>query len=133
MRNGLCISLCGAAALVLAACAANRPAATEFTGTRPVALTAAQSQVVESGVKKMVANPQGAALKSVTAVTVDQLPGIHVCGHVSAKGVDGKQGPDLPFYLELREADGKPVAERGQVGSDPSRLSKVKFMCRRNG
>jgi hypothetical protein len=123
-----------ALALLVAACASggNRPAASMHAGVTPVVLTLAQNKVVEDGVRQMAANP-GAQLKAVTATRIAEQPGIHVCGYVATKGANGKEGTDLPFYVELREAEGKPVAERGQVGSNPSKLSKIKFVCRRNG
>ena len=75
---------------------------------------------------------QTAKLSSVIATRLPKKPGIHVCGFVSRPQADGKPGPDQRFYVELREVNGKPVTERGQVGSDPSRLSKVNFVCRYN-
>jgi hypothetical protein len=114
--------------LGLTACArSSSPSSAEFTGTRPVALSDAQRQVVDAGVREMMQNAQQVGLKSVTAIKVEDLPGVHVCGHVTSGG------RDLPFYIELREASGAPVAERGQVGTDASNFSKVKFKCRRHG
>ncbi len=121
-----------AATLSLAACAGgNRPAPGAEAGVQRVALTPAQSQLVENGVKQMVES-QTAGLSAVTATRLPGKPGIHVCGFVSKSLPDGKSGPDQPFYVELREVDGKPETERGQVGSDPSKLSKVNFVCRHN-
>lgn len=121
-------------ALLLGACASggNRPAGNGHAGVTRVALTQAQNQVIEAGVRQMVENA-GARLKAVTATRIASLPGIHVCGYVMSKDAGGKDGPDVPFYVELREAEGKPVAERGQVATDPSKRSKIKFVCRRNG
>lgn len=118
---------------VLSACSgANRPAPVSESGARRIALTSPQSKLVEDGVRQMIENP-GAQLSAVTAISIAQQPGVHVCGYVKSTDAAGKEGSDLPFYIELREADGKPVAERGQVGSDPSKISKIKFVCRRNG
>ncbi len=116
----------------LVACAGgNRPAPEAASSGQRLNLTPAQSQLIDSGVKQMVES-QDARLSAVTATRHPGKPGVHVCGFVSKKNASGKDGPDLPFYIELREADGKPVAERGQVGSDPSKLSKVNFVCRHN-
>lgn len=124
--------LTAAALVVMTGCATgNRPASSEYPGVSPVALTSAQSQLVEDGVKQMVEN-QGAQLSAVSAITIAQQPGVHVCGYVKTRDAAGKEGPDLLFYVELREVDGKPVTERGQVGSDPSKISKIKFVCRRD-
>lgn len=118
---------------MLSACASgNRPAPIAETGVSRVTLTAAQSKLVEDGVKQMVENP-GAQLSAISATSIARQPGVHVCGYVKTKGAAGKEGPDLPFYVELREANGKPVTERGQVGSDASKTSKINFVCRRNG
>ena len=121
-------------ALLLCACTSggNRPAANTQTGITRVALTQAQNQVVVDGVRQMVEDT-GAQLKAVSSTRIPEQPGVHVCGYVMSKDASGKDGPDLPFYIELREAEGKPVAERGQVGTDPSKLSKIKFVCRWNG
>ncbi len=125
-----------AMALLVSACASggNRSSATatQHIGVTRVTLTQAQNQVIEEGVRQMVENT-GAQLKAITATRIAEQPGVHVCGYVTKKGANGKDGPDVPFYVELREAEGKPVAERGQVGTDPSKLSKIKFVCRRNG
>jgi len=119
---------------VLTGCAGgSRPGPSAEFGVSRVALTSEQSQLVEDGVRQMVENPGSAQLSAVSAITIAQQPGVHVCGYVKTKDAAGKEGPDLPFYVELREADGKPVTERGQVGSDPSKTSKIKFVCRRNG
>ncbi|MDA7947127.1 MAG: hypothetical protein MPJ78_06580 [Hyphomicrobiaceae bacterium] len=75
---------------------------------------------------------QNAKLSAVTATRLPEKPGIHVCGFVAKTQSNGKPGPDQPFYVELRDENGRPVTERGQVGSDPSRLSKVNFVCRYN-
>ncbi len=125
-----------AAALLLTACATgNRPAPAPSaqSGVTRVTLTSEQSQALESGVRQMVDNPGTAQLSAVSAITIAQKSGVHVCGYVKTKDAAGKEGPDLPFYVEMLEVEGKPVAERGQVGSDPSRAAKIKFMCRRNG
>ena len=123
-----------AAMALLGGCAGggNRAGPASQEGVARVALTQAQNKVVEDGVRQMVENA-GAQLKAVTATRNASLPGVHVCGYVMSKDASGKEGPDLPFYVELREAEGKPVAERGQVGTDPSKLSKIKFVCRQNG
>lgn len=118
---------------ILSACAsANRPAPVAQSGVSRITLTSAQSKLVDDGVKQMVEN-QGAQLSAVSAISIAQQPGVHVCGYVKTQDAAGKEGPDLPFYVELRELNGKSVTERGQVGSDPSKTSKIKFVCRRHG
>ena len=132
------IILSTALAVTLVACASgNRAGAPERgtirEGVQKVSLTPQQAQAVRNGVKQMVEAKGDVKISAVTATQKPEKPGIHVCGFVAEPGSGGKQGEDKPFYIELREADGKPVAERGQVGNDPSRLSKVRFMCRLNG
>lgn len=121
-------------AVALTACAGSgsRPSAATSEGVQRVALTPAQTQTVEQGVKQMVERQDGVKISAVSAARLPDKTGIHVCGYVSASDASGKQGPDWPFYIEMLEKEGRPVAERGQVGSDPSRLSKVNFMCRHN-
>jgi hypothetical protein len=114
--------------LVLAGCGSNAPSAQVSDGAgRKIALTPAQSAVVEAGLKEMTEDATAAPTGPVVAMAFDGEPGTHVCGHVK------KGGATLPWYIELREQNGTPVAERGQVGSDPSKLSKVTFVCRRHG
>jgi len=119
--------------LTLVGCAGggNRPASSTTSNVQHVTLTPAQALLIDSGVKQMVGS-QNAQLSAVKATRLPNKTGVHVCGFVSKKQPNGKDGPSLPFYIELREADGKPVTERGQVGSDPSKLSKVNFVCRHN-
>jgi len=121
-------------ALFLTGCASggSRPTSTKHAGVTLVSLSQAQNKIVVDGVRQMVDN-RGAQLKAITATRNAEQPGVHVCGYVVAKDANGKDGQDVPFYVELREAEGKPVAERGQVASDPSKLSKIKFVCRKNG
>lgn len=116
------------------------PAAAVAAATEPEAasaatvatLSAAQLQTIERGVKTMITNPESAKFTRVKGMTVTGKPGVQVCGHVTYKGEDGKAGQPQPYYLELGEKAGAPVAERGQVGSTPPALSKVNFMCRRH-
>lgn len=117
----------------LSACASgDRPSAAVQNGVQRVALTAAQNAVIEGGVKQMVERQDGVTISAVTATRAADKPGLQVCGYVATPAANGKPGKDLLFYIELLEKDGQPVAERGQVGSDSSRLSKVTFMCRNN-
>lgn len=135
MRGGGAVSdsKCGLllTALLCAAlggCGSGAPSAQMADGgARTIGLSAAQSAVVEAGIREMTGDPGAAPSGPVVAMAFDGEPGTHVCGHVK------KGGETLPWYLELREQDGKPVAERGQVGSDQSKRSKVSFMCRRHG
>ncbi len=126
-------TLVAALLLTLVGCAggSNRPGPGTTSGVQSVALTPAQALLIDNGVKQMVGS-QNAQLSAVKATRLPDKVGVHVCGYVSKKQPNGKDGPSLPFYIELREADGKPVTERGQVGSDPSKLSKVNFVCRHN-
>ncbi len=120
--------------LILAACntppsGLDGPSAAELPGAGLVGLDDAQSDVVEASVKKML--PSDAAnlqFVGVTARRFDDSDGLHVCGYVSGKGLDGQ----LRFYIELSEDGNKPKARRGQVGTDEATLAKVRFVCRRH-
>lgn len=110
--------------------AGNRPGPGGTGQVRPVALTPAQLQAIQGGVRQMIADPGSARFSAATAVAIAGRPGVHVCGHVRQKDSGGSYGPDLPYYLELRDKDGKPTPERGQVGSDDAKRAKITFMCR---
>ena len=97
-------------------------------GIHKVALSGPQMAVVESSVQSMLQDQSTASFSGVNAIFVDTLAAIQVCGTVTPTA----QRP-LPFYLELIDKDGKSEAKRGQIGSTPSKLAKVRFMCRRNG
>lgn len=126
-------TLVAAMLLALIGCTSggNRPGPGTTTGVHRVTLTPAQTVLIDVGVKQMVGS-QNAQLSAISATRLPDKAGVHVCGFVSKRESNGKDGPNLPFYIELREANGKPVTERGQVGSDPSKLSKVNFVCRHN-
>ena len=97
-----------------------------------VALSAQQVEAVRSGVKQMIDNPDTARFARVTALSFAGDPGVHVCGHVTYKDATDQTGAAKPYYIELREVDGKPAAERGQVGATQRALAQVEFMCRRH-
>lgn len=124
-----CVCLVPAAlGLLLTGCGSDAPAARIASdGASTVALTAEQSGVVEAGLKEMTGDSVAASAGRPVAMTLEGQPGVHVCGHVK------KGGETFPYYVELRDSDGKPVAERGQVGSDEAKRAKVTFMCRRHG
>ena len=124
------------AVVVIAGCAGkegNRPASANIEKAQPVTLTSAQLEAIQGGVKQMIANPGSARFSAATAVTLPGQPGVHVCGHVKVKGGSEGGSGDLPYYLELRDKEGQPAAERGQVGTDEAKRSKITFMCRHHG
>lgn len=121
------------AALMVSACGTSGKTVREEGGGRLVTLSPVQDQTVRQAVKSMITQPDSAQFARMTALAFAGEQGVHVCGHVKYKDDAGSYGAMQRFFLDLREADGKPVAERGQVGSSPPALSKVNFMCRRHG
>ena len=101
-----------------------------IAGTAALKLTAAQITAAEAGVRSMVPNATTAEFSNHSARTDARKPGIHVCGYVRYIDSDNLKTVEQPFYVELRDVNGKPNAERGQVGGDPSKLAKVRFLCR---
>ncbi len=120
-------------AIMISGCGTSGQVNRDESNGQSISLSPAQIQIVRNGVKSMIANPESAEFTKMTALTFAGEEGVQICGHVKYKDATGADAPMQPFYLELREAGGKPVAERGQVGSSPSALSKVNFMCRRHG
>ena len=105
----------------------------EHAGVRHLTLSSEQVEAVHGGVKQIVSQPETAQFTKPTAISAVGEPGIHVCGYVKVAAGGLSKGDDLPYYLELRQRGGKPVPERGQVGYDTAKRSKVSFMCRRHG
>lgn len=99
---------------------------------KPNAIQLSKEQVgaVHDGVRRMIPNPASAKFLGDTARKAKEGPGIDVCGHVGYLDSDGKTRVEQPYYVELRKTNGQPNAERGQVGGDPSKLAKVRFLCR---
>ena len=95
-----------------------------------VSLSKDQIGAVHAGVRRMVPNPDSASFSSDIGRMAKQGSGIDVCGHVRYLDTDGQTKVEQPYYVELRETNGQPNAERGQVGGDPSKLAKVRFLCR---
>lgn len=120
----------GLSALVSACASGNRSSNPTPDGVQRVTLTPAQTQVMESGVRTMVEHDSGVTIGSVAATRRPGSSSLHVCGFVTPPAADGKPAATMPFYIQIQDKDGKPAAERGQVGSDPTRLGKVNYMCR---
>lgn len=97
-------------------------------------LSADELSVVKDSVAKILAAQGGLTLNNVSAVLLAGKPGTHVCGYAKPSSASGAAG-EQPFYVELRQdkTSGAIVAHRGQVGSDPAKLAKVKFVCRHTG
>lgn len=118
-------------AIVLGACT-NTKAPAFGTGQSPNAIVLSKEQIsaTHDGVRRMIPNPDSASFTGDIARPAKDGPSIDVCGHVRYLDDDGKTKVEQPYYVELREANGQPNAERGQVGGDPSKLAKVRFLCR---
>lgn len=121
------------AILMVSACSSSGRTVRNEGGGQSVTLSPLQDQTVREAVKSMITQPDSAQFAGMTAMTFGGEPGVQICGHVKYKDDAGAYGAMQRFYLDLREADGKPAAERGQVASTPPALSKVNFMCRRHG
>lgn len=99
------------------------------TQHQKIALNQAQTTLYQEGVLKILPQPETADFLSVKAMQLAGLEGVHVCGYVAHKKGDGNR-EELPFYVELREEAGTPIIHRGQLGTDASKTSKIKFVCR---
>ncbi len=99
---------------------------------RQVTLSPQQVEAVRAGVIQMIGDAANAQFSRVTALTFAAAPGIHVCGHVTYAPASGEAGGPKRYYVELRDIDGKPTAERGQLGATQRTLAQVDFMCRRH-
>lgn len=137
MRNRLIASLI--ISLMLAACSSeqNKSQLGAITGNaekyQPIELSAEQTSLYQKGLKEILPVNRPAKFNAVKTIKFSNQPGLHICGFVAFKPASGEP-IEQPFYVELREQqeDGvkKNVIHRGQIGSDPAKLSKVKFVCR---
>ncbi|GJM02787.1 MAG: hypothetical protein DHS20C08_12880 [Rhodomicrobium sp.] len=105
--------------------------ASEAGGMQQVTLSPAQTEVYQTGIKGLITSSETADFVSVKTLKFSSQPGLHICGYASYQLSGAKK--ETPFYVEIREEEGKPTLHRGQLGSDAAKLSKVKFVCRHHG
>lgn len=94
-----------------------------------VELTPEQTTLYQSSLKQILTNPQTATFSNVKALKFTGEPGTHICGYVKTK-TEIAEAAEQEFYIELRLLNEQDIVQRGQVGSDPAKLAKVKFVCR---
>lgn len=99
------------------------------TGQQTIALNPAQTELYQSSLKQILPNPATARFTGVKALKFADQSGIHICGYVKNNNENG-EAAETPFYIELRMENDQDIVHRGQVGSDPAKLAKVKFVCR---
>lgn len=108
----------------------------EKAGQQQVTLTQEQVTLYQTGLGELIKSisPKDSApdFISVKTLKFTNQPGQHICGYARYKDQQAKR-LETPFYVELREEEGKPTLHRGQLGSDEAKLSKVKFVCRYHG
>lgn len=92
-------------------------------------LSAEQVALYQAGVKEILPAPETASFQGVRALEYGTPKGVHICGYVGYSAPQ-KVRQEVPFYVELRQEDGKPLVHRGQVGTDEAKRAKVKFVCR---
>ena len=137
MRNRVCA--CLIISLLLAACSGGQDNSQlgAITGNvekyQPYELTADQTSLYQKGLKEILPTTGPVNFNAVNTIKFSNQPGLHICGFVAFKATSGEQ-TEQPFYVELRieQDDGasKTIIHRGQIGSDPAKLSKVNFVCR---
>jgi len=112
---------------LLAGCAGNGGNLASSADAAKASLSLPQIDAVTVAARTMVSNQQ-AQVHGLTSRRGPAGAGLHVCGYVRSASHS-----DTPLYVELRENGAAFNAERGQVGSTPENLAKVKFMCRGHG
>ena len=120
----------GPVCLLVAGCGSDgspTAAALPVLAKSQASVSANQQEAVTEAARKMVKDP-AATVHGLVARTKPGAPGVHVCGYVTKAAQ-----ASTPLYVELQESDGTATAERGQVGSTPANLAKVRFMCRDHG
>lgn len=106
-----------------------------ISGAQSASLTDVQKQIVNDGVREMVAKVtvdggESAKLIGMKAFIRPPNGGVHVCGNVNFQIEPGQSLVSAPYYIELEELDSASSAKRGQIGTDELKKSKVTFMCR---
>ena len=125
MRAAAIIAMVSASLVSACSWGANPPKTiTQVMASQQNNLSGPQNVSVTAAARE-IAGDAAASVYGLTSLKKPGEPGTHVCGYVKTAGNAG-----IPLYIELREANGKVVAERGQIGASPANLAKVRFMCR---
>ncbi|MEM7619318.1 MAG: hypothetical protein AAF228_02480 [Pseudomonadota bacterium] len=95
-----------------------------------VTLTSTQVKLVHDSVKQVLPDLKKADFPDMKAVSYDKRPGIHVCGSVQYSNTVNQNNKTLPYYVELRKEPHRHIIYRGQLGTEPSKSSKIEFVCR---
>ena len=111
----------------LTGCAGNSGNLASSAGAAKAVLSLPQIDAVTVAARTIVNDP-AAQVHGLKSHQKPSAPGLHVCGYVRSASLR-----DTPIYVELRPNGDSVTAERGQVGSTPENLAKVKFMCRDHG
>ncbi len=126
-----------AAALIVNGCGSHAGSVPSgLSGKHAIALTPQQHEIVDQGVGEMMdrvmpGSSREMRLRGIHAFVLKPGGPVQVCGDVTpGSGSVGELRKTFPWYLELENRNGVPVARRGQVGSDKLKRAKVLFLCR---
>lgn len=101
----------------------------KIAGNHSLSLSAEETTLYQDGIRGLIGVSNETKFVSVKTMKLGAEHGRHICGYARYKDATGTS-QETPFYVEIRTVDGKPTLHRGQLGSDASKLSKVKFVCR---
>jgi hypothetical protein len=116
-----------AAILQLGGCASSDLGVAKLSSGGTLPLSSDQVTTATEAARKMTGDAT-ATVESLKARSNPGEPGTHICGYVNANGKTSTL-----LYIELRDTESGPAAERGQIGTTAANLAKVRFMCRNHG
>lgn len=99
---------------------------------KPAALTSAQAQAVNAGVKAVLKDPGSATISGLRAADLPE--GVKfVCGYVNAKNSYGGYGGPAPFYGHLYDESGVQSFRGVSVGNPAEENYGIRVVCRDRG
>lgn len=116
------------------ACLIAGKAQAQDAGQAPVRLTQKQIEVVKSGVRMKLKDPESARFDRSFVSAKDEKGLVTVCGYVNSKNSYGGYVGDTPFGgMMMKNNKGKEVFVAYGIDSSPSGQYATKTICAKDG